>query len=163
HRLGSALVEAARGGDAAARVPAPALAVLVDGEVRAAFVEMDRRPQPEELGWHARDTALGFPDGTHAPRTIARAGRAIGEDGDLLVAEADVPLPEPELGEAGEIHQHPALGPVREARLLDRAGAGVEGEISGEPEVVVAHPQMERTQRLEHLHEDRADPRVAAV
>src|SRR5262249_34827296 len=42
HRLGSALVQAARGGDAAARVPAPALAVLVDGEVRAALVEMDR-------------------------------------------------------------------------------------------------------------------------
>src|SRR5262249_17755363 len=80
-----------------------------------------------------RGAALGCPDGTHAPRAIPRAGRAIGEDGDLLVAEADVPLPEPELGEAGEIHQHPALGPVREARLLDRTGAGVEGEIGGEP------------------------------
>src|SRR5262249_21719564 len=122
-RLGSALIQAARGGDAAAGVPAPALAVLVDGEVRAAVVAMDRRPQPEELGRHARGAALGFSDGTHAPRAIARPGRAIGEDRDFLVAEADVPFPEAELGEACEIHQYPALGPVREARLLDRAGA----------------------------------------
>src|SRR5262249_17755361 len=59
HRLGSALVEAARGGDAAARVPAPALAVLLDGEVRAAFVEMDPRPQPAGLGWPARGASPG--------------------------------------------------------------------------------------------------------
>src|SRR5262249_37590208 len=129
HRLRGGFVEATRRGDAAARVPAPSRRVLVDGEVRATLVEVDRRPQPEELRRHPGRAAFRLSDGTHAPGAVANAGRPVGEDGELRVPDADVALPEAELGEPSDVHQQPGLGPVGEARLLDGAGASVEGEV----------------------------------
>src|SRR5262249_40960217 len=105
HRLRSRLVEATRRGDAAARVPAPSRRVLVDGEMRAALIEVDRRPQPEELRRDPGRAAFRLAHGAHAPGAIANAGRPVGEDGDLFVRDTDVALPEAELGEASDVHQ----------------------------------------------------------
>src|SRR4029453_5482983 len=83
-----------RRSDAAARVPAPTLGVLVEGHVRAPMVEVHRRPHPEELRGQPGYPPLRLPDRPHAPGAIARAGCPIREDRQLLVAEADVALPE---------------------------------------------------------------------
>src|SRR5262249_33434913 len=132
HRLRGALVEPARGRDAAARVPAPSRRVLVERRLRAALGAVHGGPAPGERGRQARCAGLRLADGTDAPRAIARARRAIRKDRDLLAVETDVAFPETELGEARGIHHEPPLGPPREARLLDRAGAGIEGEIGAQ-------------------------------
>ena len=66
-------------GDDAGLVPAPAVEQLVDVEVGRERLEVDRRPQPEELRVGDRRTGgTAFADRAHAPRAVARSPRLAG-------------------------------------------------------------------------------------
>ena len=143
------------------RLLEPALAVgpLEQGEVGAAVVEVERRPQPEDL--HLRRLEVGgrlLAHAPHAPRAVTGGAGALGVDleGDAG-GQRDGALPRAPLGEAGVVHHRHVVAHDLLPGLLDGLGAGPEGDVGGEAVVVLAHHVAHGPQRLDDLDAQRPD------
>ena len=147
----------------AARVPGPAVLVLEDAKMRAGVVEVDRRPEPEELRRQPGGAALGLADRPHAPRAVADAEDVAPARPQRAVPRRSiVPSQAPNCVSRVESMTSGARARRREARLLDRRGAGAEATSAAIPAVRRdAHAQ--RAQRLDHLDRDRPDVRLGAL
>ena len=149
--------------EVAVGVPAPALAVLVDVEVHADVVELDGRPEPEELRQHAGRAALGLADDADAPRAIARAEHGWRTPPEACAVDRERAVPGAELREAGRVHDEAPGDPMGEARLLDRRRAGRERQVGTEAVAVVADAETQHAERLDDLDRDRPDRGLGAL
>ena len=118
----------------AARVPGAAGLVLVDAEVRADVVEVERRPEPEELRRRARARRprARRPGGRPTSGRARRARRA-GAISSAPALDLERPRPAPELREPRRVHHDLRAGAQRRARLLDRRRARAEHQVAGDP------------------------------
>ena len=142
---------------------APAGLVLEDTEVRADVVEVEGRPEPEQLRRGRGRSGLPLAHRAHAPGAVAHGQHVARLDLETPALDLERPRPAAELGEPGRVHHDLGAGAQRRARLLDRRRARSKHEVAGDPARVRRHAQAQRAQRLDHLDRDRADARLAAL
>ena len=143
-------------------VPARSFPVLVDVEVGAEIVEVDRRPEPEELDRHRR-AARGLADGADAPRAVARAPEALGRDADRLAADDERPLDGHVLREPRRVHEDAAVDTAMKARLLEDRRARGEEQVAADLPRVRLDDHAQPLKRLHDLDANRPDDGLHAV
>src|SRR5690606_6591122 len=120
---------------------------------RDAVVEIERRPEPEELElhWRYKRLLIGGTNGAHTPGAVARADEIIRLHFNALALDLDPAFPRAVLGKARHIHQRARALATREARLFQRRRTPPVSDVSLQPMLVFGNTNTQHLQRLHHI------------
>ena len=150
--------------DRAVGVPGGPVGLLVRVEQDDSILEVNRRPEPEELGGRLNGPqVVALTHRADPPGAVSRPENRRSCDLGPFTVDLDPPLVVPVLRESRQIHERSGTQASEEAGLLDHPSPGVKRQVSAEPVLVLAHPNTQCPQRLDDLDLDGADTRIHAL